>query len=179
MKKSLVALALAAAPFLALAAGPNTINFQGEVTDQTCQVTVNGNPASPTVLLPSVPASALMAAGNTAGQTTFTVAVSDCMAPVSTTQAISTVFVGNQVTAAGNLGNTGTATNVALQLLDPVSPSVPFNLSAAGGVMVPGLVLADGATSASHDFAVQYITEQGGATPGSVLGSVQYSVAYE
>lgn len=178
MKKHLFVLAAAALPVFAFAA-PNTINFQGEVTDQTCQVTVNGNPANPTVLLPTVPASSLAAANSTAGQTTFTVAVSECMAPVSTTQAISTVFLGNQVTTAGNLGNTGTATNVALQLLDPAAPGTPFDLSPAGGFAAPGLVLAVGETSASHDFAVQYISELGGATSGSVLGSVQYSVSYE
>lgn len=180
MKKQLLVLTLAAVPFLAFAqAAPNTINFQGEVTDQTCQVSVNGNPSDPTVLLPSVPAMSLATAGDTAGQTTFTVAVTGCMAPVSTTQAINTVFVGNQVTPGGNLGNTGTATNVALQLLDPAAPSMPFDLSPASGVAAPGLALAVGETSASHDFAVQYITEAGGATPGSVLGSVQYSVSYQ
>jgi major type 1 subunit fimbrin (pilin) len=178
MKKHLLVLALAALPVVAFAA-PNTINFQGEVTDQTCQVTVNGNPSNPTVLLPTVPAASLATANSTAGQTTFTVAVSQCVAPVSTTQAISTVFVGNQVTTAGNLGNTGTATNVALQLLDPANPGTPFDLNSAAGFAAPGLVLADGETSASHDFAVQYISELGGATPGSVLGSVQYSVSYE
>jgi major type 1 subunit fimbrin (pilin) len=180
MKKHLLALALASVPMLALAqAGPNTIHFQGEVSDQTCKVTVNGSAANPTVLLPTVPSAALATAGSTAGQTTFTVAVNECMAPVSTTQAVSTIFVGNQVTAGGNLANTGTATNVALQLLDPAASGTPFDLSAAGGVRAPGLVLADGDTSASHDFAVQYITEAGGATPGSVLASVQYSVSYE
>lgn len=180
MKKQLLVLALAAVPFLAFAQpAPNTINFQGEVTDQTCQVSVNGNTSDPTVLLPTVPATALTTAGDTAGQTTFTVAVTDCMAPMSTTQAIDTVFVGNLVTAGGNLGNTGTATNVALQLLDPAAPTVPFDLSAASGVAAPGLALAEGETAASHDFAVRYITETGGATPGSVLGSVQYSVSYE
>lgn len=179
MKKHLLVLAAAAAlPAFAFAA-PNTINFQGEVTDQTCQVTVNGNPSDPTVLLPSVPATSLAAANSTAGQTTFTVAVSGCMAPVSTSQAISTVFVGNQVTTAGNLGNTGTATNVALQLLDPATPGTPFDLSPASGFAAPGLVLAEGETSASHDFAVRYVSEAGGATAGSVLGSVQYSVSYE
>ncbi|WP_233861911.1 fimbrial protein [Paraburkholderia adhaesiva] len=178
MKKHLLVLALAAVPAFAFAA-PNTINFQGEVTDQTCQVTVNGNPGNPTVLLPTVPATALSAANSTAGQTTFTVAVSDCMAPVSTTQAINTVFVGNLVTTAGNLGNTGTATNVALQLLDPALPAAPFDLSAAGGVYAPGLQLQVGDTAAAHDFAVQYISETGAATAGSVLGSVQYSVNYE
>ncbi|RQH04730.1 fimbrial protein [Paraburkholderia dinghuensis] len=177
MKKQFLVLALAAVPAFAFAA-PNTINFQGEVTDQTCQVSVNGNPGNPTVLLPTVPATALSGAGSTAGQTTFTVAVSDCMAPVSTTQAINTVFVGNLVTTAGNLGNTGTATNVALQLLDPAG-GAPFDLTAAGGVYAPGLELQADETAAAHDFAVQYISETGAATAGTVLGSVQYSVSYQ
>ena len=177
MKTQLLAVALGLAPVLVFAA-PNTINFQGEVTSQTCQVTVNGNPGDPTVLLPTVPATALSAANSTAGATTFTVAVSGCVAPFETTQPIDTVFVGNLVTTAGNLGNTGTATNVALQLLDPAAPGSPFDLSAAGGVHAPGLVVQDGETTASHDFAVRYISESGGATAGSVLGSVQYSISY-
>lgn len=177
MKKHLIALALLSAPFFAIAA-PNTINFQGEVTDQTCVVTVNGNAANATVLLPSVAASQLTTAGDTAGQTTFTVAVSDCVAPVSTSQAINTLFVGNLTTTAGNISNTGDATHVALQLLDPAAPGAPFNVSGTGHA-APGLVLDAGQMSASHDYAVQYVTEDGGATPGSVLGSVQYSVVYQ
>jgi major type 1 subunit fimbrin (pilin) len=178
MKKHLLAITIAAAPVFAFASG-NTINFQGEVTDQTCDVTINGNSASPTVLLPTVSSSSLTAAGSTAGLTTFTVGLSNCQAPAATAQAVGTVFVGNQVTSAGNIGNTGTATNVALQLLDPASPSSSFNLSNAAGVTVPGLSIAVGATSASHDFGVQYISEPGGATAGSVLGSVQYAVTYQ
>ena len=178
MKKHLIILAASIAPVMAYAASGNTINFQGEVTDQTCQVTINGNAANPTVLLPAVSSTVLTSAGATAGTTSFTVGVSGCVAPTTTTQAIKTVFVGNQVTAAGNLGNTGTATNVALQLLDPATPTVPFNLGNAGGYAASGLTLPVGTTSASHDFAVQYISEPGGATAGSVLGSVQYAVSY-
>jgi major type 1 subunit fimbrin (pilin) len=177
MKKHLIALALLSTPLFAFAA-PNTIHFQGEVTDQTCEVAINGNAADATVLLPTVPANALASAGDTAGQTTFTVGVTGCMAPVSTSEAINTLFVGNLTTTAGNISNTGDATHVALQLLDPAAPSAPFNVSGTG-YAAPGLVLDVGETSASHDYAVRYITEDGGATPGSVLGSVQYSVVYQ
>ncbi|TDN61353.1 fimbrial protein [Paraburkholderia sp. BL10I2N1] len=179
MKKHLLALAIAAVPAFAFAASGNTINFQGEVTDQTCAVSINGNAASPTVLLPTVASSELTGAGAVAKQTNFTIGVTGCMAPTTVAQSIDTVFVGNQVTPSGNLGNTGSATNVALQLLDPAAPSAPFNLSGVNGYAAPGLNLEVGATTASHDFAVQYISEQGGATPGSVLGSVQYAVSYQ
>jgi len=178
MKKHLLTLAIAAAPVFAFASA-NTINFQGEVTDQTCDVAINGNAANPTVLLPTVSSTSLATAGSTNGVTTFTVGLTNCQAPTTTAQAIGTVFVGNQVTSAGNLGNTGTATNVALQLLDPATPTSPFDLSNTAGVTVPGLSLAAGDTTATHDFAVQYISEQGGATAGSVLGSVQYAVTYQ
>jgi major type 1 subunit fimbrin (pilin) len=68
---------------------------------------------------------------------------------------------------------------VALQLLDPNEPSTPFNLVAANGYSAPGLSLPANETSASYDYAVQYISEQGGATAGSVLGSVQYALSYQ
>ncbi|MDE4917888.1 major type 1 subunit fimbrin (pilin) [Cupriavidus metallidurans] len=178
MKKHFIILAASVAPIMAHAASGNTINFQGEVTDQTCQVTINGNAANSTVLLPTVSSTVLTTAGATAGTTSFTVGVNGCVAPTTSAQAIKTVFVGNQVTAAGNLGNTGTATNVALQLLDPTTPSAPFNLNNPGGYAAAGLSLPIGATSATHDFAVRYISEPGGATSGSVLGSVQYAVSY-
>lgn len=60
------------------AASDNTINFQGEVTTETCSVSVNGNNASPVVLLPTVSTSDLAASGATAGETPFTVGVSGC-----------------------------------------------------------------------------------------------------
>lgn len=176
MKKNLFAVAIAAATVMSASAfADNTIRFQGEVADQTCTVTINGNASSPLVLLPTQPTSALAASGTTAGDTNFTLAVSGCTAAEDET-AIKTVFVGNNLTADGRLGNTGTATNVSLRLVDPAAPTTALDLT--GQIGNPGLVLAADATSASHDFAVQYYAE-GAATPGSVLGSVQYAVSYQ
>ncbi|WP_179403690.1 fimbrial protein [Burkholderia guangdongensis] len=180
MKKNLIAIALVVAPFsAAFAASANTINFQGEVADQTCEVAINGATDAASVLLPSVSTAKLTLAGSTAGLTTFAVGVTGCPAPAKAAQAIKTVFAGNQVTSAGNLGNTGTAANVSLQLLDPAAPSAPFDLNTAGGYSASGLSLSVGQTSASYDFAVQYVSEDGRATPGSVKGSVQYQVNYQ
>lgn len=182
MKKKLfstVTSGAAAAAVLALVSGSafadNTIKFQGEVSDQTCVVSINGNSSSPLVLLPTQPTSALATSGTTAGDTAFTLALTGCTASSSAT-AIKTVFVGNNLTSDGRMGNTGTATNVTLRLVDPANPSTPLDLT--GQVGAPGLDLAANATSASHDFAVQYYAE-GQSTPGSVLGSVQYSISYQ
>lgn len=153
----------------------NTIKFQGEVADQTCTVNVNGNASSPLVLLPTVPASSLTTAGTTAGTTNFTIDISGCTASTSDT-AIKTFFVGNNLTSNGRMGNTGSATNVSLQLVDPATPATPLDLTGQTGA--PGLNLVANATSASHDFAVQYYSE-GATTAGSVLGSVQYAISYQ
>lgn len=175
MNKSILFVALAAVPFLSFAQSANTVTFQGEVTQQTCSVAVNGNTSNPIVLLPTVSTSALGSAGASAGQTTFNVSVSGCEAGASP-QALNTVFVPNATTTGGNIVSTGTAPNVALQLLDPAAPATPFNLT--GGYAAPGLVVGTGATSASHDFAVRYLAEGGIAGAGTVVGAVQYSVAY-
>lgn len=170
-----IALMMAGLVLSTAALADNTIRFQGEVADQTCDISINGNASTPLILLPTVAANSLASSGLTAGQTPFTVALTGCTAAGSATS-ISTVFVGNNLNANGRMGNTGTAGNVSLRLVDPAAPTAPLDLTGQTGAA--GLVLASGATSASHDFAVQYYAE-GAVTPGSVLGSVQYAVSYQ
>ncbi|MFJ2364010.1 fimbrial protein [Pseudomonas sp. NPDC087697] len=180
MKRTALILAMYTFPVLAFAASGNTISFKGQVSDQTCQVSVNGNAANPIILLPTVAASDLSAVGSTAGQTPFTIAVSGCTAPTSGL-AIKTTFLGKDVTTAGNLGNSsgatkGGATNVQIQLMDADKGGKPVVLN--GITSVAGLALAAGEQTASHDFAVRYISETGGATAGTVSASAQYSLDY-
>lgn len=180
MKK--ITLALAASGLLlgssaAMAAGPNTITFMGEVTDQTCEVEINGNAANPVVLLPTATTAELAAAGSTAKETTFTLGIKGCDGTALTSK---TVFVGNVVDVDGNLTNTATsgAANVALQLLAvPGSQASAIDLNTT--TPVAGVVLAAGETEGTVDYAVQYISVAGGATAGPVLGSVQYAVSYQ
>lgn len=175
MNKITLAIALfSASTTIAMAASNNTITFQGEVTAQTCSVSVNGVDANPVVLLPTVSSSDLDASGKTAGKTTFTLGVTGCASSAADID-IKTVFVANQVTTSGNLGNTGTATNVELQLLKDATTTTGINLNS--NVAQDGIVLKAGDTSAEHDFAVQYYAT-GQAGPGSVIGSVQYAVSY-
>ena len=175
MNKSILFAALAAVPFFSFAQSANTITFRGEVAAQTCSVAVNGNAASPVVLLPTVSTTQLDAVGKTAGETEFTVAVSGCEISATPT-AINTVFLPHTVTAGGNIANTGTAANVNLQLLEPQA-ATGFPLTSSG-FAAPGLQLATGETSASHNFAVRYIAEGAAGGAGTVIGAVQYSVAY-
>lgn len=173
MKRTALLIAMTAFPAISFAASLNTITFKGEVSDQTCQVTVNGNSGSPIVVLPTVPASALGTAGETAGETPFTIAVTGCTVPLADLN-IKTTFLGANVNVGGNLGSTGTAQNVAIQLLNGAA-GTPITLS--GMTSVPGLILRTGATSASHDFAARYIAT-GASTSGTVSASAQYALDY-
>ncbi|MGL4748769.1 MAG: fimbrial protein [Shewanella sp.] len=174
MKKLTLSALVLTALFGANAHANNTITFLGEVSDQTCEVAINGASANPTVLLPTVSTADLASAGSVAGETPFTLSVSGCTIHATQALPIKTVFVGNSVTAAGNLGNTGTATNVSLQILDAVGGNA---VDLTGVATVNGLNVAAGDSTASHDFAVQYYAE-GVATAGTVVSSVQYAISY-
>ncbi|MBG7621461.1 type 1 fimbrial protein [Herbaspirillum sp. AP02] len=162
-------------PSLVLAAG-NTINFRGQVSKQTCQVMVDGA-ANPVVLLPTVASGDLTAAGSTAGETPFVVSVSGCTASASDSLKIKTQFLASAATSGNNIPNLGSAKNVALQLRTGVGGDA-IKLVGGSAVSVDGLQIAAGATSASHTFAVRYVSEAGSAEPGSVIGSVQYALDY-
>lgn len=153
----------------------NTITFKGEVTEQTCEVVVDGVSARPVVLLPSVSKSDLSAAASTAGLTSFTLGVTGCTAD-TTALDIKTLFVANNMTSLGNLANTGTAQNVELQLMSDSAGTQAIDLR--DRTPVAGITVAAGDTAGEHDFAVQYFSPNGGATAGTVVGSVQYSISY-
>lgn len=174
MKKHLAVLLLLS-PSLVLAAG-NTITFRGQVHAQTCQVSVDGS-ANPVVLLPTVATGDLAAVGSAAGETPFVVSVSGCTASATDALKIKTQFLASAATSGNNIPNLGTAKNVALQLRKSVGGDA-IKLVGGSSVSVDGLEMAAGATSASHTFAVRYISENGVAGAGSVIGSVQYALDY-
>jgi len=157
----------------------NTISFQGEVTDETCSLVANGNATSPIILLPTVSTSDLSKSGDTAGATSFEMSVTGCTGSASDSGIdtnISTVFAGNLVeTDNGTLGNTGTAENVTIQILD--TKSAPIDLSStytADG----DLTLAPGDTSATATYTAQYYAT-GAPTAGTVTASLQYAISYQ
>ncbi|EHM45158.1 fimbrial protein [Yokenella regensburgei] len=160
---------------VAIADSANTITFKGEVTEQTCEVSVNGVNARPVVLLPTVSKSELSQPGSFAGLTTFTLGVTGCTASASALD-IKTIFVANNMTALGNLANTGTATDVELQLMTDGTGTTPIDLRNATGIA--GISVPAGSTSGEHDYGVRYFSAAGGAGAGTVVGSVQYAVSY-
>jgi major type 1 subunit fimbrin (pilin) len=181
VKFQLTILGVALASVLSVPAfAANTITFSGEVTDQTCSAVVNGG-TDPVVVLDSVPLADLNgAAGKSAGESAFTLTLTGCAAPAGADEHFTTLFQATNPTAGGNLTNTAAsgAGGVALQLLDGVA-GTPVNLAGGAAVTAGDIVLTTGQTSASHDYAVQYIAEAASVTPGPVLGSVTYTIRYE
>ena len=181
MKRISIALILSALSAGAMA--DNTVRFEGEVSDQTCNVSVNGE-GSPVILLPTVNKDVLSATTVTA-ETNFTISISDCDQTANQNWGIR--LVGNGVTQQGDLANRATenpATGVAIRIGDKGADGgtafAPINLSAAT-VVVPSDDIPAGETSASHILAAGYVLESAGvtATAGYVSSSLQYAVTYQ
>lgn len=180
--KALPLLAAIALPLPVFAAP--TVTFQGEVTDQTCSVNINGQTNS-IVLLPTVSMAdfgASLADGQSAGTTPFTVSVSNCQAPTGGAQTISTVFLGYDVDAnSGVLGNRDTSADAAkgfgIQLMD--APSAGSAIRLSGATFVPGLTLNNGDTEASYDFGARYfVIDAATAAPGKITAVAEYTLSY-
>jgi P pilus assembly protein, pilin FimA len=159
----------------AMAVSDNTITFQGEVSDETCSVAINGNQSTPVVLLPTVSSTELASSGDTAGPVTFDIGLTGCTGDAANSTQISTVFVGNQVTTNGNLGNTGTASNVEVQILDTTGTEIDLTDGFTGS---GDLTLAAGETEASATYTAQYYAA-GQSTAGTVEATMQYAVSYQ
>lgn len=159
------------------AASSNTVQFKGEVSTQTCSVNINGNESNPVVLLPTVAAKKLETKGSTAGDTTFTINVTGCDVAASDTT-IKTVLTGNNPTVNGNLGNTGDATKVSIQLLDS-DASTPLSFATGSTVTTKAMTLVKGMTSTSQNLIARYYAEDNNVTAGAVSATAQFSITYK
>lgn len=179
--KKLALATLIVLPCTALAAP--TVTFQGEVTDQTCDININGDTNS-IVLLPTVKAADLGSAGASTGVTPFTITLSNCGGTsegVSAARTVTTNFLGHSViSGTGILDNTATdskATNVGIQLLETNDANAEA-ISLDGVTAAKSTItLASGATSGSHTFGAKYYAT-GKASAGKVTAVAEYTVSY-
>jgi len=174
--------ALMVLPLSAMAAP--TVTFEGEVTSQTCSVSINGQTNS-IVMLPTVAIKDFgepLAAAKTAGFTPFTISITDCQKPEADAN-ITTKFLGYNVDSdSGVLGNTrtgdGAANGFGIQLMKDSQNSDSSKVNLKGVTSVPGLVLKAGETSASYDFGVRYYSLSDKGTPGKITAVAEYTVSY-
>ena len=178
MNKLLLSSALAAVIGLASQAAlavDGNINITGQVTASTCKINGATNPVAVNVTLPTVSTTALLASGNVAGRTPFSIALTNCG---SQTQATTFFEPGPTVMADGNLKNTSTtsaATGVEVQLLNSDFSQIKLNLG-SGAQNSATVALAANAGTLNY-YAQYYATAA--ATAGAVTSTVAFSMIYQ
>lgn len=177
--RALAVLVAAIASSVAMASD-GKIDFNGELVAETCKVAVNGASAASatTVTLPKISTVALGEKGQVAGQTGFNIELSECSAALKTAAAFFESGGGVEPIS-GNLKNVGgTATKVALQLVD-ASNGKAIIAGNTAQVSTTSRVAIDATSKAAVlPYAVQYYAEAA-TTPGTVVGSVTYSINYQ
>jgi len=179
MNKLAIALtaALALGASSSVFAQSGTITFNGEVTATTCEVAfpgTGGSATDPIVTLPTVPTTALAAAGNTAGKTPVTVQIGTAAAQCAgNSVALELNPNRNADQANGRLNNTDVAgaTNVQVALRD--ANDAEINLATPWSS--PRVNLVNGI--ATVEFAGEYYAT-GAATAGAVTSGVEYTLDY-
>jgi major type 1 subunit fimbrin (pilin) len=157
-------------------AADGTITIQGQVTDASCAIAVDGGTGDSTITLPAVSKSALAVPGDTAGAKSFTMQLSGCPATGSVRAAFSPLNVDP---ATGYLQNTATvspATNVQVQVLD--GTVTPIDLRDNTGNEYVPFVDQGGAGVADLNYAVRYVST-GVATAGQVDTQLVYTLDYQ
>lgn len=187
MSKTLISAALFAAigiTSLSAAAADGKITFTGKISDVTCTIkggdNTDGGTSNFTVKLPSVSTTALATAGQSAGDTPFSVVVGGSGQTGCTNGKIAKMWFETStptVDAAhgGRLKNTasGGATNVLVALLNKAGATIDLSNNAGGEGSKEEI--AD--NTATLKYTAQYYAT-GAATAGDVNTYVNYSVVY-
>lgn len=166
---------------MANATSTGTITFNGEVTDTTCEVSVNGQGADATVVLPTVPATELKTSGMTTGRTNFDLQLTNCTVGADGAKTVAAYFqTGATVdNTSGRLKQTDTAgaKNVSLQLRDGTNTNVIF-VGSSTQQNTNNFVDISSATSVTMPYSVEYYAEDT-ASAGAVASSVVYNLQYK
>ncbi|ELY4776485.1 fimbrial protein [Cronobacter turicensis] len=186
MKKSVISASVCAiltiATFSAQAASTGTITFNGELTDTTCEVDINGQGSDATIVLPTVGVNQLTANGDTTGRTSFNMNISDCVIGTEGGHSKVSAFFqpGNTVDlSTGRLKNVGgSATNVDLRLLDASNNYAAINVGNTDQVNNMAYVDINADGTANIPYAVEYYANAQ-TTPGTVTSSVVYNLQYK
>ena len=160
-------------------ASDGTISFTGGVAASTCTITLTGASSSTagtgTITMPWVSLSLLGTSGNVAGSTSFGIALAACATFTGKTTVNAFFESGAGVNGAtGNLVNTGTSTNSAIELM--VASTMTKIIPGSASQAQPTAVSLAGGTGVLN-YVAQYIAT-GAAGAGTILSSVTYSLVY-
>ncbi|BFQ92302.1 fimbrial protein [Gallibacterium anatis] len=153
-----------------------TVNFNGKLVDNTCEV--NSNSKNLSIQLPTLPTRLLPAANDTAGLTLFQIQLDNC-GKETKARAYFVPTPDKVDLASGRLINTasgGAAENVQVQLLDKDTTTV-INATGTGGNQASKLQTINDSNNKLTYYARYYAT--GKTTAGVVTAAVDYYVEYE
>lgn len=181
-KTALSALALVATSAVTASAFAvdGTITINGKITDTTCTISVDGGSNDATVTLPTVSASALNAAGQTAGATPFNISLSNCTGSIlnmASTYFEPGTYVDSE-TGRLNIDTTaaGAANNVQVELLNADMNAIVAGASVTNGQNDVPVDISAGSGTLNY-YAQYYAT--GVSTAGTVTTQVDYTMTYE
>lgn len=157
---------------------PLNVDFQGVFVDETCDVVINGNSSTETVVMPRVSNITLRNNGGEAGSTPFSIRLEGC--PSGKTMKL--VFNSDPAAMDNTTGNllnqtgTGYSRNVQVRVRNESGAQMVINDSAtAQDYVIP---VAGGAVS--HQFSVSYFsTRPLAATSGDVHSVASITVDYQ
>lgn len=164
-------LASSLTPFALAAEQANVVHFQGRISSQTCNVSLNGNPGSTVVVMPTVTEASLATTGSTTGDTPFTLEFSNCSGKINAR----IFFAGQDFNYAGRLRNAGTAKNLSIQVTDSLSNTI-INFNNPSATMSSAVDISSG--TATIPFVAKYYAESP-VLAGTVSAATNYEVMYE
>ncbi|PRM15880.1 Major fimbrial subunit precursor [Haemophilus influenzae] len=180
MKKTMLAASLVLSLGLASSAfaKDGTVVIEGKITDQTCIINNFTSDKDIKVKLPTVKAASLATANATSGRTPFKIELTGCKAS-STEQRVKAFFLPDaaKVNAEGRLINTGTATNVDVQLLNADGTT---GILAGENIATQNVtpVNLNGVDTGTLKYNAQYYATAA-ATAGDVKATVDFNIVYE
>ena len=156
-------------------AADGTVNFTGSITANTCTIDGSTGAATKTVDLGSVPASALSAVGQTAGNKAFSFVLTGCSAGAAKVAARFESLVASPTgyLALTNAGQAGVAQNVQVGIYDAAGTLQPVN----GTVPTTSYVDVTSGNATLNYTAAYYATGQ--ATVGTANAQVAYTLSYQ
>lgn len=174
MKNVFMGLVIASAlvPMMSHAAD-GRIDFTGEITGQTCKIN-DGNP-NMTVTLPKVSTTALKDDGATAGNTVFSVKLTECQ-PNSGGARVFFEAGPTVDLATGRLNLVGsTATKVQVGIAN--AEGTDIKIGQPNGSANAFTTINNG--SAELTYLARYVSNGGGTTAGTVKTNVMYTIEYQ
>lgn len=168
---------IAAASATVAMADTGTITFNGLVVADTCTTTLTGGASATAVTLPTVQTTALANAGDTAGQTSFSLSVTDCDATAATRGIHYTLapsaYDATDDSLLANTSGGAPATNVGVEILEGSNP-IDF---AGAPHQTNNVVLTGGAGNLA--LAARYkATGPTPATAGTVTSVLGWTLVY-